>query len=381
MNTKRFLKKIFLKGNEIIRNVAEKNSFICALYKALVLPVNVAIFRANRYKVGTAVLPKFVEEIHKNIEKFVPLDVRNNPKKRKAIEKDIVSAYFTGYFFPEEFFQNHFQNKSFEERSDFISEQVKDSLLVACSKDKKFEHTKNKAEFYKITKPYFHREACFVSEDTSKEAFETFVERHPKFIAKPVEGSTGVGTTIIEIHDKVEMQEVYSRLIQHGAWFLEELIIQHPDMAQWNPTSVNTLRVPTFRAADGCRILQPFFRTGRKGSIIDNAGQGGVFAVFDPETGVIITDGVDEYGGTYELHPDSKLKFKGWQIPQYDELKKLAAELIHLMPWGQKYVGFDFALSQTGWVLVEGNSLGQFVGQIAEQKGVRKTVMRYLNDY
>ena len=78
------------------------------------------------------------------------------------------------------------------------------------------------------------------------------------------------------------------------------------------------------------------------------------------------------------MHPDSKLKFKGWQIPQYDELKKLAAELIHLMPFGQKYVGFDFALSQDGWVLVEGNSLGQFVGQIAEQKGVRKKVMQYL---
>ena len=378
MNTTRFFKKLFLKGNEVIRNVAEKNGFIRALYKALILPTNVAIFRANRYKVGSAILPKFVEEIHKNIEKFVPLDVRNNPKKRKDIENDIVRAYFTGYFFPEEFFQNHFQDKSFEERSDFISEQVKDVLLVSHCSDKKFEHTKNKAEFYKITKPYFHRDVCLVSEDTSKETFVAFVERHPKFIAKPVEGSTGVGTIIIEIHDKVETEVVYSRLLQQGTWFVEELIIQHPDMAQWNPTSVNTLRVPTFRTADGCRILQPFFRTGRKGSIIDNAGQGGVFAVFDPDTGVIITDGVDEYGGIYEMHPDSKLKFKGWQIPQYDELKKLAAELIHLMPFGQKYVGFDFALSQDGGVLVEGNSLGQFVGQIAEQKGVRKKVMQYL---
>ena len=46
----------------------------------------------------------------------------------------------------------------------------------------------------------------------------------------------------------------------------------------------------------------------------------------------------------------------------------------------QRYVGFDFALTQEGWVLVEGNSLGQFVGQIAEQKGVRKQFMEYLKD-
>ena len=36
MNTTRFLKKLFLKGNEVIRNVAEKNGFIRALYKALI---------------------------------------------------------------------------------------------------------------------------------------------------------------------------------------------------------------------------------------------------------------------------------------------------------------------------------------------------------
>ena len=48
------------------------------------------------------------------------------------------------------------------------------------------------------------------------------------------------------------------------------------------------------------------------------------------------------------------------------------------MPRGQKYVGYDFALTENGWVLVEGNSLGQFVGQIAEQKGVKKKFLEYL---
>ena len=100
--------------------------------------------------------------------------------------------------------------------------------------------------------------------------------------------------------------------------------------------------------------------------------------MFDPDTGIVVTDGVDEFGGRFEFHPDSKLRFKGWQIPQYEELKDIAAKLIHRMPRGQKYVGFDFALTENGWVLVEGNSLGQFVGQIAEQKGVKKKFLEYL---
>ena len=378
MKTKRFFKKLFLKGNEFTRNVAEKNGLTLALYRSLVLPCNVAIFRANQYKVGTYILPNYLEEINKNIEKYVADDIRNNPKKRKAIEKDIVKAYFTGYFFPDEFFLYHFQDKKYKERRAFLSTREKDTIISAHSHDTIFEHTKNKAKFYEIAKAHFHREACVISKKNPIEDFEAFVSRHNKFIVKPMEGCTGNGVHIIEMHDDDQLSEVHSHLIEQGAWFVEELIDQHPEMKQWNPTSVNTLRVPTFRTAEGCRILQPFFRTGRNGSIIDNAGQGGVFAVFDPDTGIITTDGVDEFGGTYELHPDSKLKFKGWQIPRYDELKMLAAEMISLMPFGQKYVGFDFALTPEGWIVVEGNSLGQFVGQIAEQKGVRKLVLQYI---
>ena len=380
MKPKRFFKKLFIKGNEIIRNVAENNSLTLALYKSLVLPINVVIFRANHYKVGTYIIPNYLVEINKTIEKYVSEDIRNNPQKLKEIEKDIVKAYFTGNFFPEEYFLYNFNQLEYKERREFISEQEKEILL--CRHENVFivETFKNKVKLYEIAKDFFHREVCVISEQEPKESFVSFVGRHNKFIAKPLKGLTGIGVTIIEIHDINEVSEIYSHLIQKDSWIVEELIIQHPEMAQWNPTSVNTLRVPVFPTAEGCRILQPFFRTGRKGSIVDNAGQGGVFAVFDPETGVITTDGVDENGGTYKYHPDSKLNFKGWQIPQYGNLKKIIAELIHLMPFDFKYVGFDFALTPEGWVLVEGNSHGQFVGQIAEQKGVRKKVLQYLEN-
>jgi hypothetical protein len=142
-------------------------------------------------------------------------------------------------------------------------------------------------------------------------------------------------------------------------------------MAVWNNSCVNTVRMTSFICTDGKHvILQPFIRTGRNGAIVDNAGAGGIFAVFDPETGIVITDGVDESGNRFEKHPDSNIVYRGWQIPYYNELKTLT-EIVHRsLPKYHKYVGFDFALSTKGWLLVEGN-WGQFVGQIAEQKGVR----------
>ena len=162
-------------------------------------------------------------------------------------------------------------------------------------------------------------------------------------------------------------------------WIAEELIIQHKETEAWNPSSVNTFRIPSFRAKEGVHILQPFFRTGRKGSVVDNAGHGGIFAVFDPETGIITTDGVDEYGGRFECHPDSGKKFKGWKIPYWDELKALVAEVHHSLPEHHRYVGFDFALTKEGqWVLVEGN-WGQMVGQMAELKGIRKKFIEYIS--
>lgn len=379
MNKKRkeFLKKIFLKSNSALKKAADKNKFGFVVYNKVFLPIVVGGFRLADYKIGKMITPAYKIDLDKQLKHYMP-EILNDRKKRKKVEKDIVKCYFTDGVFPSEYLLYHFQDQGFFERHQWLSDMDSNNMLLSMSSEEAFEDTKNKARFHAIMKDFFHREVCVISPKESMEKFVAFALRQKKIIVKPMEGTTGLDTFITTIQSEEEAVNLYHQLIEKGEWISEELIHQHPDMAQWNPTSVNTLRVPTFIAADGCRILQPFFRTGRKGFIVDNAGQGGVFAVFDPDTGIITTDGVDEFGGRYETHPDSNLKFKGWQIPQYEEMKKIAAQLIHRMPRGQRYVGFDFALTNDGWVLVEGNSLGQFVGQIAEQKGVREKFMEYL---
>lgn len=380
MNKKRkeALKKIFLKSNSAFRRAADNNKIGYWGYNYLFLPIVVGGFRFSDYKIGKMVTPAYKKDLDEQLKHYMP-EIMNNRKKRKKIEKDILKSYFTDGMFPSEYILYNFQNLNFWERHEWLSDMDSNAILLSLASEEAFNDTRNKARFYSIMKDFFHREACVVSPEEPRERFVDFALRQRIIIIKPMEGTTGLGTFITTIQSEREAMDLYNQLTEKGEWIAEELIKQHPDMAQWNPSSVNTLRVPTFRTADGCRILQPFFRTGREGSVVDNAGQGGVFAVFDPETGIITTDGVDEFGGRFEVHPDSKLRFKGWQIPQYQELKDIAAQLIHRMPRGQKYVGFDFALTENGWVLVEGNSLGQFVGQIAEQKGVKKKFLEYLD--
>ena len=167
-----------------------------------------------------------------------------------------------------------------------------------------------------------------------------------------------------------------------GGYILEELIQQDERMSKWNPSSVNTVRICSFRKHDGStEQLFPFFKTGRQGSVVDNAGQGGVYASVDACTGVICTDGMDENGHTYKEHPDSKITFVGWQIPCWNELMEMASKIHQSLPEGQKYVGFDFALSKDkGWLVVEGN-WGDFICQQSSlHRGIRKEIMCMYNE-
>ena len=63
----------------------------------------------------------------------------------------------------------------------------------------------------------------------------------------------------------------------------------------------------------------------------------------------------------------------GFAIPAWDDLLSLAEKLAKVVP-EQKYVGWDFALTDNGWILVEGNTRGQFLHQYCEKKGCRKAI-------
>ena len=52
----------------------------------------------------------------------------------------------------------------------------------------------------------------------------------------------------------------------------------------------------------------------------------------DEYSGIINTDGYDEYGEVYSKHPDSHIVFKGYKLLEWENLvKKIAAEV---MIWG-----------------------------------------------
>ena len=64
------------------------------------------------------------------------------------------------------------------------------------------------------------------------------------------------------------------------------------------------------------------------------------------------------------------MPFKGEQLPEWESLVELTRKVHALFP-PHRYIAFDFAHTDKGWVLVEGN-WGQLISQYVDKVGRKK---------
>ena len=225
-----------------------------------------------------------------------------------------------------------------------------------------------------ISEIFFGREVLFV-QDSEKDdmGFRGFISRHSRFIVKPLAMNCGKGIQVLD----TSMQDIssYSLLKRYKDGFVaEELIVQDDSLAQFHPASVNTLRIHTVNYGDSLEILWPCLRIGCGGSIVDNAGAGGIFGAVDVDTGRIVAVS-DEFHHTFDVHPDTGIHVLGYEIPRWKEACEMAKRLALCMP-DCPFVGWDLALTEKGWLMVEGNYGPLLIWQIAVGKGIRKEFNR-----
>lgn len=277
---------------------------------------------------------------------------------------------------PDEYFLYGFPGLSDEEKRQYVGDIERVFLCARLySANESGMLFMDKLATYERFSDYFKRDAMGVRDLSDKESFHAFVARHPRFIVKPTGSSRGNGIRLVAIESiPGKTDEEFDRILSEAPCIVEECISQAPEMARFHPESVNTIRYATFLDKGELTVLASFVKLGRGDSVVDNGGAGGFLAAVDETTGIISTPGRSEHGEVFSVHPDTGVAILGAQIPAWNELRSLAAELAEALP-DQKYVGWDFAYSDKGWVLVEGNSGGQFVGpQISMQRGMRDLV-------
>ena len=231
----------------------------------------------------------------------------------------------------------------------------------------------NKYSAYLHFKEDYKRDVIIVRNNESSKEFSSFCHSHPVFVVKPLDLNCGRGIQIIDIRQEFN---AFERLLEMNpkGFIVEELIKQDESLSKLHPTSINTLRINTVNFGTTVDIKWPCLRIGRGGSIVDNAGAGGVFGAIDEQTGVIIKVS-DEFHHTFEEHPDTGIPLVGLKVPKWKEACILAKRLAEALP-GCRFIGWDFALTDKGWAMVEGNHSPLLIWQIAAGLGIRNDFLR-----
>ena len=109
---------------------------------------------------------------------------------------------------------------------------------------------------------------------------------------------------------------------------------------------------------------------GRGKSVVDNACSGGVYAAIDEKTGITLRGADNLRGSLYTHHPDTNMPLVGFQIPCWDELCETVKSLASRCP-DCHIMGWDMALTDKGWIVIECNYGPCIVFQWGVNRGVR----------
>jgi len=191
-------------------------------------------------------------------------------------------------------------------------------------------------------------------------ALELLVGSSPttSVFAKPAGGMQGKGCLLFDLSDVPGICADKGLELLSSDYVYQEVIDQHPQMAELHPSSLNTLRIVTYRADRGeASVMSAFVRMGVNRSFTDNVSAGGCFVGVDLEQGTLVQNGftMPEVGwSVLQRHPDTEVVFDGFAIPFFQEVLSVAGRAAELMPLA--VVGWDIAISEDGPVIIEGNA-------------------------
>lgn len=292
------------------------------------------------------------------------------------------------YFDYDEYFMFRLYKKDEEARKEFIPDYEHNFYHIKLNSAFDGPIFHDKWNSYLKYQKYYKRDVLLVDRDIQKltAAISGFLKKHSSFIFKPIYGGSGEGVKIFKTEECGGVDGIIKSLTKIREtnpfpFIIEEIVTQDDRIKILHPDSLNTCRITTINCGNEIKVIHPVLRVGQGKSIVDNAGAGGIVCGIDMDTYKICAT-MDELGNIYDKHPDTGVDFIGFEVPEFAKALEMARELARIVPT-TRYVGWDLALSDKGWVLIEANADGMFVTwQLVYQKGFRTemdAIMRKLN--
>ncbi len=129
---------------------------------------------------------------------------------------------------------------------------------------------------------------------------------------------------------------------------IQECIEQSDDIAYYNPSSVNTLRLTLYRSvkSDECHIPSAIIRIGKNGAFVDNAHAGGGYVGIKVEDGTLCNKVLNQYG-------ESRTEFNGidftknHKIPNWNRIVDFAKYIGSCIPH-HRLLALDIMIDKSG---------------------------------
>ena len=213
---------------------------------------------------------------------------------------------------------------------------------------------------------YYYYEGKPVSE---KEAI-SLCGNLKEVIIKPSRESEGHGVKLISVEDG--MTNIDGKTI--GQLFKE----YKKDMAALNPSSVNTMRILSYRSEMEVLIIYSVVRIGRMNQVVDNQCAGGISTTIS-ENGTLGGIAFGGFSTDNVKKTDSGIVLEGYQLPSYDKAIEMVKRLHLKLPFFN-LVGWDVAIQEDGEpVLLEFNT-NPGLSQSAFRSGMGKYTERIIRE-
>lgn len=246
-----------------------------------------------------------------------------------------------------------YYNLTDTQRATYVTRGINNRIVQLLNNPEYYHCVDDKNDFNRLYAKYIHR-AWLDMTKASCDEFQTFMESLDRVISKPIAACCGQGIEIFSKADFPDLQTMYDHLLRIQSGLIEEVIIQHPDIAAIYPLSVNTYRIVTVLHEGQANVVYAFIRIGNGGRFVDNINAGGMAAPVDLDTGIIPYAAFDKDGNYYDTHPYTGHPIVGCQLPYWKEALEMCLSAAYVTPQ-LGYIGWDIAVTENGPQLIEGN--------------------------